>query len=1046
MSYFTFPTVRNQQWAFVSEGHVWLSHQGHTTFVYGTEEGDEAQALAWSQQGTSLAFTVRSAGEWFIHVWHAGHTKKICQGYAQARVIGWRGNEVLFSSPQEDPFGLPRIFGVHADTCSVQAYPYMLTSWIDWRDSDEAACVIQRHGYGYGSWHDYQGGTRGEVWIRHNTTFELLRPHTHNMIRPVWCGSRILFLSDPEGRGNVYSCDIQGQDLQQHTHHAYTVHHLSKEDEDHVVYSVAGQVYRWCVSQGVETACHISAPHVGTYSKTVTEDVTLACITDLSVHDQGKDIAVAARGQIMTLAPWAQGPQRHYGTASTARYTKIQWLSDGRHVGVVAHEEGEEILEILNAFTPYTLENRRCFPALSAKVDEMKACPHTQGLVLTTGDQKLWYACGETLTMRCLDTAEYGDIEGFDISADGRWVVYSFPLSWKTSVLRMYDLHNHTLHTLTTGTLRDVYPSFDPQGKYVYFLSNRTFQARWDDLKFGLYFAQSYRPYAVALQAVDMPPWVQPLVGEDSGPEEDISSKNTKDTAMKKDDSLKNKEASSSEDTTEDPEDVAPLFITWEGIDQRLYAFPLPQKHYAKVLGLKEGRVLLEVHQDGKGELWVYHMQGLKKEVIALDIQGSVILSLNRQWMVYGSGDRGRLLPAGEKGDDQDTSFKQGGWICLDKVLSRSVPAAQWSQMFQEAWALQKTFFWNPKAVDWPKLRGKYQPLIDRANHPSQVHHIISEMQGELKTSHAYVSPKIAPSTQGYLPLKGSWCKDRGAYVIEDVYTSFDQTPDCAWTQGMVLTAVDGRIMKQEHDMTTYLAHKAQDMITVSLVTSAGETKQCLVQALSYKEVQNLWYCHAIKAQRRYVQDRTQQRVGYIHIPNMDRWGFEEFYRHYLQDYDKDALIIDLRFNGGGCVSPLILDMLRRRRDGYDISPYTPPLPLPLEASKGILVFLCNEYTGSDGDIFTHAAKNLGPVIGKRTWGGVVGISPKYTLWDGTRTMQPQYAYVLHQKTDNDLENYGVDPTHDVDLTPNDLYNDPQMDYGISIVKSLLNHENIGAD
>jgi tricorn protease len=374
--------------------------------------------------------------------------------------------------------------------------------------------------------------------------------------------------------------------------------------------------------------------------------------------------------------------------------------------------------------------------------------------------------------------------------------------------------------------------------------------------------------------------------------------------------------------------------------------------------------------------------------------------------------------------------------------------------MFQEAWRLQREHFWTPdlSGVDWETANRRYLPLVDRVTTRAEFSDLLWELQGELGTSHAYEiggEYRQGPDyRQGYLGV--DWAYDSAAQVYRigrivqgDVWdpkaTSPLNGPGVNVQPGDAVLAIDGQPVGAAATPAERLVNQADQEVVLTVRRGDEPPRTVTVKALANERPAR--YRDWVEAKRRAVHEATDGRVGYVHIPDMGPEGYAEFHRSYLVAYDRDALIVDVRFNGGGHVSSLLLEKLARRRIGYSFPRWSPPHPYPYQSPCGPMVALTNEQAGSDGDIFSHSFKlyRLGPLVGKRTWGGVIGIAGRHRLADGTLTTQPEFAFFFDDVGWR-IENYGTDPDIEVDNPPHDYARgaDPQLERALAVALELL--------
>ena len=382
-------------------------------------------------------------------------------------------------------------------------------------------------------------------------------------------------------------------------------------------------------------------------------------------------------------------------------------------------------------------------------------------------------------------------------------------------------------------------------------------------------------------------------------------------------------------------------------------------------------------------------------------------------------------------------------------------PIKEWQQMFDEIWRLQKEHFWveDMSGVDWKKIYKRYRPLLDRVGSRAELSVLAWEMQGELGTSHAYEiggDYKKAPNyTIGLLGCDFVYDEQKKTYKITNIiegdnwnapYASPLKRPSVNVKAGDTITAINGQKLNESFSPYQALINYADKEVQITVKRGRKE-QSVYIRTLASE--QKLRYRAWIENNRKYVHEKTKGKVGYVHLPNMGPEGYAEFHRYYNKEAHKGALIVDVRFNGGGHVSQLILEKLARKILSFRTSRWTGDQirHYPEHSVLGPMVALTNEFAGSDGDIFSHSFKllKLGKLIGRRTWGGVVGIWPRHFLIDGSVTTQPEFSSWF-KDVGFGVENYGTDPDIFVDIAPQDYSKDrdPQMDKAIDeILKAI---------
>ena len=1058
--YYRYPSVFKDQLVFVSEDDLWQAPLSGGNAHRLTSGLGACTHPVFSPNGEFIAFSGTDEGhrEVYIMPSQGGEIKRITYLGDVAHVVGWTAKGIIFASSAGFPFArVNHLFYANPQTSQViplNMGPATFMSCAPEHEHEHDKCVIQRHGYReYGYWKRYRGGTAGEVWIDSQGTgqFNKLVDLQGNLARPLWIKDRIYFASDHEGVGNLYSCDTQGQDVHLHSkHEVYYVRNLSTDGE-HIIYHAGADLYKYNVLQGQSSKIEIeyaSARHHRN-RKFVRPDRYLE---DYNLHPNGHTICLTTRGKAYFMGNW-DGPTLQISSSEQARYRLATWLNDGQRLLVVSDEGGEETLEIYDCST-LKRQNRLSNTDLG-RIVEMQVSPVADEVVLSNHRSELIHINLKTWKYKILDQSGHGHISGFDWSPDGQWIAYSFAQTHHTSVIKIVAPKpaKSKPQVVSKPILFDVEPHFDPEGKYLYFISYRTFNPVRDNLHFELSFPKGGRPYLITLRK-DLTDPFSPLA-----PELDNKVNDKEDKAPQKDDKQKKENV---------PE---PVVIDFDGIQNRMVAFPVCEAKYTQIQAIK-GKVLYgrepvqgtcDDHDDEQEEtstsLYVYDFEE-QKETHLLSHINEFELSRQRNWMIYRTGGRElRVLKAGDK-PDSDTHgekySKAQGWLDLSRVKVLIHPTAEWQQMLHEAWRLQRDNFWTEdmSKVDWQAVYDHYAPLLGRVNTREEFNDLLWEMQGELGTSHAYVMGgdiSTSPHHYGVGALGADFELDikTGVYRFINLKNGDSWDPHFASPlqqlginikQGDLLWAIGGRELSANQRPEPILLNLAHQEVRLSVSDSGGKNKRTVtIKALSSST--GLSYRHWVEQNRRYVHEKTKGQVGYIHIPDMSPWGYAEFHRGFLAECDREGLVVDVRFNGGGNVSPLLLEKLARRRRGYDISRWFGAEPSPADSPSGPMVALTNEYAGSDGDMFSHCFKlmELGPLIGKRTWGGVIGIWPRYLLADRGGTTQPEFSFWFSD-VGWSIENYGAEPDIEVEITPQDHAQglDPQLDRGIKEVLQII--------
>ena len=1053
--YYRSPTICQDTIVFVCEDDLWTVPIEGGVARRLTSNLGSAGSPRLSPDGEQLAFAGREEGPSEVYIMPAlgGEAKRITYQGSNVSIVGWDadGKDILYSSGAGLAFD-PWIWKVHSEGGEPQRLPYGPANHIDFGDG--GGVVLGRLTREPARWKRYRGGTAGQLWIdiEGDNQFQPLTPVDGNFTTPMWIGERIYFISDHEGVGNIYSCLPTGEDIQRHTHQDTYYCRLAQTDGKRIVYHAGADLFVYEIENDVENRVDVDfrSPRIQRQRKFVRAS---SYLQEFAPAPDGHALALAVRGKSFTMANW-EGAVLQHGERDGARYRLTQWLNDGKRLVTISDAGGEEALEI------HTRDGSADIARLDAldigHVRELSVSPQVgddenDRVLLVNHRFELLHIDLETHELRTLDKGHYHSVQNAAWSPDGKWCAYSFAPTETTRSIKLCRIKTGETSLVTEPEFSDFAPAWDPEGKYLYFLSSREFDPVYDSLHFDLGFPSAMRPLLVTLQKTLGNPFVpEPRPLEEEKEKEDEGKQDEEDKA-------------SDEKSEKKKDKREPITIDLEGISHRVVAFPYPRGRYGQIAGI-EGKVIFTAFpvedtssgNDGggsKGTLHVYDFKEQKKDTLVSGIDG-FRLSRDAKTLAYVSSNRLRVIKAGKKVEGEKSESKGGpsrqtGWVDLNRIKASIVPTAEWHQMYREAWRLQRDFFWTEdmSGVDWEHVYQRYLPLLDRVATRGEFSDLMWEMQGELGTSHAYEmggdyrsSPNYA---QGFLGADFAYDTESNGYRITHIphgdgwEASKDSplnAPGVNVSKGDILLAIGGQQVSETVSPGELLVNLANQEVQATFQNEDNSEKRVVTLKVLRSE-QELRYREWVSQNRRYVHEKTDGKVGYVHIPDMGRRGYAEFHRGYLAEVSYPGLLIDVRYNGGGHVSQLLLEKLARRRIGYDVPRWGMPHPYPDASVLGPMIAVTNENAGSDGDIFSHCFKlmELGLLVGKRTWGGVIGISPHHPFVDGGGTTQPEYSFWFVD-VGWSVENYGTDPDIEVDYRPQDYTtdNDPQLDRAIA--------------
>ncbi|NTV62024.1 MAG: peptidase, partial [Oscillochloris sp.] len=934
--YYRFPTIYRDSLVFVCEDDLWSIETIGGVARRLTANPGEALRPAISPDGELLAFTGRDEGGPEVYVMSAigGPSRRLTfLGAQRTQVVGWSpdGSEIIFSSEAGQPFaGMPHLFAVPHLGGEPRLLPTGPALSISYGPAGGA--VIARNVTDLARWKRYRGGLTGDLWVDPDGGGHWRRLITlnGNLAAPIWIGERIFFVSDHEGVGNMYSCLVSGDDLQRHTDHSdFYVRHPSS-DGRRIVYHAGADLWLLDPTDGTHRmiAVELLSPQPQRKRRFVHAESFLDAY---AIHPAGGALALTVRGRAFTLGNWDGAVVQHGD--ETGRTRLARYLYDGQRLLLLSDSGGEEALEIhrIDGATP----PRRLDGLDIGRPLNLLPSPRADMAAITNQRHELLLIDLEAASVRMLDHSPHGRIHGAAWSPDGRWLAYSYPDTRRTRVIRICELTSGATHTVTRTLLYDTAPAWDPEGNYLYFIGERDFDPVRDQAQFAWGFPRMARPFLITLRA-DLPsPFETGGLTKELKPSAQSSPKDPPVDDPKEAGETSPQERSDA--APKEPEaEIAPkpekpeekgMQIDLVGIADRMVAFPVPIGIYDRVAGIK-GKALYTSFaicgalssngSDEVGRLEAYDFGERSAETL-IDGVSSFSISQDARTLIYSNGRRLRVLKAGDKPKENGAPSRKSGWIDLGRVKVDLSPPQEWRQMYREAWRLQRDRFWTEdmSGVDWQAIYMRYLPLIDRVATRGEVSDLLWEMQGELGTSHAYeMGGDYRPTPfyrQGFLGVDLAYDHASDSYTITrvlngDVWDERASSPLARPGLGVVagdrLLAINGRRLGHGRSPGELLVNQAgSDLLLTIAPTNGAEPRTMTVKAMNSEGL--LRYRTWVEANRAAVHAATDGRVGYLHIPNMQAWGFAEFHRGYLMESTRQGLIVDVRYNGGGSVSQL---------------------------------------------------------------------------------------------------------------------------------------------
>ncbi|MGI5278691.1 S41 family peptidase [Streptomyces rochei] len=1066
VSYLRLPHLSGDQLCFVAEDDLWLaSLDGPGRAWRLTVDRAKTGHPRFSPDGRHIAYTSWRSPAPEVHLVpvDGGPGRQLTHwGGLDTRVCGWSppdadgATAILAVASHGEPFShLTWAYKITPDGDPGRKLPWGPVTDIQAADLDGERRTLLLTGtppHEPASWKRYRGGATGRLWLHGERLLPDLGGHLHS---PMFVGGRIAFLSDHEGVGNLYSVARDGSDLRRHTDHdAFYARHAAS-DGSRVVYQCAGDL--WIVedlspgSGPRRLDVRLSGPRAGrrTYQVPAAQHVG-----GVSVDETGRASAVVVRGSLYWLTH-RDGPARTLADTPGVRVRLPEMLGAGGRIAYVTDAEGEDAVEIghLPRATG-TRALRRLASGELGRVLELVSDPAGERLAIASHDGRLLlldvpeedaevagalagareeppdteteaptHGGGVTELVRSVN----GPVRDLAFSPDGSWLTWSHPgIGRSLRQIKMARIDQRDgedggplVVDVTDGRFEDENPVFTRDGRYLAFLSWRGFDPVYDVHTGDLSFPLGCRPYLVPLSSATPSPFALNPEGRPA--------------------------AGGLDPLEDEPGEGGAVTVEVEGLASRVTPFPVTASKYSALEPVAGGGLVwLRWPISGAlGETFAnpadpserptlehFNLAKAKKSELVDHLDWFRVSGDGTRLVVLDEGDL-RAVPATEAGDGDSTT-----WIDLRRILHEVDPAAEWRQAYDEAGRLIRAYFWDPGmcGIDWDAVLDQYRPLLERVASPDEFADLLREVLGELGTSHAYVAaarrnegPPHYQRRQGLLGANFV-CRD-GQWVVKrilpgDSSDSRARSPlaGTGIREGAVLTHVDGRPVDPVTGPYPLLAGAGATTVELTFTPAEGvPAPSRRVAVVPLVDERPLRYQDWVAKRREVVRELSGGRCGYLHIPDMGGSGWAQFNRDLRMEVSRPALIVDVRGNAGGHISELVIEKLTRTILGWDLTRDAQPVSYTSNAPRGPVVAVADEATSSDGDMITAAFKllRLGPVVGQRTWGGVVGMTGRHRLGDDTVITVPMNA-AWFDAYGWSVENYGVAPDVEALRTPLD--------------------------
>lgn len=872
------------------------------------------------------------------------------------------------------------------------------------------------------TWKRYRGGMADDIWIydfQSRSSINITDNPAQDII-PMWIGNEIYFASDRAGTMNLFAYRIDNKTTRQVTFFTDYDVKFPSSDGKNIVFENAGYIYYFDVQQQSLKKISISIADDGLWARNEFKDASQN-IHSFDISPNGERAVFGARGDVFTV-PAEKGITLNLTRTPGVHERNVAWSPDGKYIAYISDATGNN--EIFIRDQAGNGEPIQITKNSDTYLFDIKWSPDSKKILWSDRKFRLQYVDIQTRQVTLVTQSNIGNINAYSWSPDNQWITYSQPAENNMNVIYVYHLPTRKSYPVTDTWFDSDMPVFSSNGKYLAFVSARDFNPIYGETEWNHIYVNMSRIYLVLLKK-DTPSPFSPkndeVVSSDTSKN---SGKNIKDEKVQ-------------------------VNIDIEGINERIITLPIKPSGYYSLFFVNNNLYYIERSTpDGAPTFKRFDLN--KQEETELGKNLNYCISANGKKMLVKDGGRWAII------DLPDSKISPKTYLDLSEMQVWVDYAQEWKQIYDEAWRQMRDFFYveNMHGLNWQAIHDKYAVLVPYVRHRDDLTYIIGEMIGELNVGHAYINsgqkPKADRIPLGLLGAKLS--KDAsGFFRVDSIYKGANYNknlrspltePGVNVRKGDYILAVDGISTQSYADIYQLLVYKADKevQLTVNQVPDFKGSRKVIVVPL--RSEADLIYYNWVQNNIRKVSEATNGEVGYIHIPDMMTEGLNEFARYFYPQLTKKVLIIDDRGNGGGNVSPQIIERLNRqlvRLKSYRNATVSFPVPSMMTGPK---IMLIDQYSASDGDLFAYAFKKLkiGPLIGQRTWGGVIGISGSLPFMDGTDLRKPEYFTYSADSSEWIIEGYGVEPDIVVVNDPAREYLgiDDQLNKAIEIAKEKL--------
>ena len=1011
-----FPDISDEQIAFTYAGDLYLvDDTGGTARKITNDEGYE-MFPRFSPDGEQLAFTGQYGGNTEVYLMDSEGSEPTRLTYTATLnrdevsdrmgpnniVLDWKpnGEEIVFRSRQKsfNAF-VGQLYSISANGGMEEQLPLSEGGFLSFNE-DGSKMAYNQVFREFRTWKYYRGGMADDIWIYDFETQESkkITDNPAQDIIPMWHGDTIYFASDRDRTMNIFAYNMETEEVRKVTDFTEFDVKFPAIGENAIVFENGGYIYRLDLEDENYKKLNIQIKDDRETGRKEWVDAS-EYINNAAISPEGKRVVFGARGDIFTV-PSENGFTRNLTQSPGAHDRNAAWSPDGKHIAYLSDKSGEYELYIVSQ--DGSQESIQLTENAETYKFKLKWSPDSKKILWNDKEMRLRYINIDSKEITDVAHSKKWEITNFDWSPDSKWISYSKRAENDLQQLFLYNLENEKSHELTDTWYHSSSPEFSENGKYLYFTSKRSFDPIYSETEWNHAYRDMSKIYLITL-AQDTP---SPFA-----PENDEVNTGDKEE--------ENKQAQN-------------MRVDLEGIKDRIAVLPVEASNYGNLSSV-EGKLYYneKSHSDSHSSLKMFDIQAEKEQKLADKMSFSI--SNNGKKMLVKKGNNYAVI------DLPSSKIKLKEKLDLSGMEVLVDKRAEWDQIFDESWRQMRDFFYDPglHGLDWQSIHDQYQPLVKHARNRHDLNYIIGEMIGELNVGHAYVNGGDRPQIDKiYTGLLGAeFEKDESGYFrITNLLQGENWRKDTRsplteigvnLQEGDYILAVNGNSLEETDNIYKELVNKTGNPVELRVNDEASTDGSRKVLVEPIKNESDLYYFNWVRKNIEKVNEATNGQVGYIHVPNMISEGLNEFVKYFYPQLNKKALIIDDRGNGGGNVSPMLIERLKREITRANMARNVEtPTHTPTKMMLGPKVLLIDKYSASDGDLFPFAFKkhDMGTVIGERSWGGVVGIRGSLPFIDGADMRKPEFASYSAEASKWIIEGHGVEPDIEV-------HNDPHKEF-----------------